>query len=82
MAQIKMLKDLAQAIKILCVMVAAIYVLLIVAAELTCSIVPSIGNQCHGPDGDVWMAPFFLAPIGIPALIGSVVIFIIMAVRR
>ena len=29
-----------------------------------------------------WMLPFFTAPIGIPALIGSIVIFVVRALRR
>lgn len=76
-----MLEQIAFSLKVLCLIVAAVFVLMIVSAQLTCSIIPSIGNQCHGPDGDVWMPPFFFAPIGIPALIGSIAIFVMAYTR-
>ncbi len=71
-----------QALKILCFVFAGFYVLLIVAAQMTCSVIPSVGKQCHGSDGDVWMAPFFLAPIGVPLLIASSLMLIVAAIRR
>jgi hypothetical protein len=77
-----MLRAIAQIIKILCLVVTAIFVLLIVAAQLECSQFKSIGHQCAGPDGDIWMMPFFFSLIGIPALIGSIAIFIRMLLRR
>jgi len=58
------------------------WLILIFLAEQTCSIFSSIGHQCHGPEGDVWMLPFFYAIIGLPALIASIVIIIFAAVRR
>jgi hypothetical protein len=82
MVQIYMLKATAQIIKILCVIVAAIFVFMIVAAQLECSQFKSIGHQCAGSDGDIWMMPFFFSLIGIPALIGSIAIFIRMLFRR
>jgi hypothetical protein len=76
-----MLEQIAFILKALCLMLAAVFVLLIVSAQLNCSQIASIGHQCYGPAGDVWMIPFFFAPIGIPALIGSIVISIV-SVRR
>jgi hypothetical protein len=76
-----MLEQIAFSLKVLCLIAAAVFVLTIVSAQLTCSPIASLGHQCHGADGDVWMLPFFFAPIGIPALIGSIAI-IVMAVRR
>jgi hypothetical protein len=68
-------------LKALCFIAAAVFVLTIAAAQLSCSQIPSIGNQCHGSDGVVWVLPFFIAPIGIPALVAAIVISI-TAVRR
>ena len=68
-------------LKALCFIAATVFVLTIVSAQLTCSQIPSIGHQCHGSDGVVWVLPFFFAPIGIPALIAAIAISI-MAVRR
>jgi hypothetical protein len=69
-------------LKALCYAVALGWLALIVAAQETCSILPSIGHQCHGPDGDVWMLPFFLGIIGLPALIASIIIVVVSAIRR
>jgi hypothetical protein len=71
----------ANVLNALCIALALGWLALIVAAQQTCSILPSIGHQCHGPEGDVWMLPFFLGIIGLPALIASIVI-IGAAVRR
>jgi hypothetical protein len=69
-------------LKALCFTLAFGWLALIVIAQDTCSILPSIGHQCHGPDGDIWMLPFFLGIIGLPALIASIIIIIVAAVRR
>lgn len=69
-------------LKALCFALALGWLALIVLAQQTCSIFPSIGHQCHGPDGDVWMLPFFLGIIGLPALMASIIIIIVAAVRR
>ena len=42
-------------------------------AQSQCSI---IGTQCHGPDGDVWVLPLFLTPIGLPAVVISVFLIV------
>jgi hypothetical protein len=68
-------------LKTLCFLAAGVFVLLITAAQQTCSLIPSIGHQCHGSDGDIWMLPFFFAPIGIPALIAAIAISIVAARR-
>jgi hypothetical protein len=72
----------ANVLNALCIALALGWLALIVAAQQTCSILPSIGHQCHGPEGDVWMLPFFLGIIGLPALIASIIIIIGAAVRR
>ncbi len=56
--------------------VAAVFVLTVVWAQLVCSLIPSIGRQCRGPELDAWMVPFFLAPFGVPALISSIAILV------
>lgn len=53
-----------------CLLAAAFYLLTVVWAQANCSLIPEFGRQCLGPEFDAWMVPFFLAPIGIPALIG------------
>jgi hypothetical protein len=45
-------------------------------AQFICSLIPSIGTQCRGPELDAWMVPFFLAPFGVPALISSIAILV------
>jgi hypothetical protein len=55
-----------------CLLAAAFYLLTVLWAQLNCSLIPVIGRQCGGPELDAWMIPFFLAPIGIPALIGTI----------
>ena len=69
-------------LKALCFMLAVGWLALIVIAQQTCSILPSIGHQCHGPEGDIWMLPFFYGIIGLPALIASIIIIILAVVRR
>jgi hypothetical protein len=56
-----------------CLLTAASYLLTIAWAQANCSLLPVLGRQCNGPDRDVWMIPLFLAPIGIPAVIGVAV---------
>jgi hypothetical protein len=57
---------------------ATAFLLVVLFAQFTCSAIPGVGTQCHDPRLDVWMLPFFLAPIGLPALVASVK----MLVRR
>ncbi|MEH2513432.1 hypothetical protein V1291_004786 [Nitrobacteraceae bacterium AZCC 1564] len=71
-----------EAFKILCFALGWTYALLIAGAQFSCSIIPSIGHQCNGPEADVWMVPFFLAPIGLPLLIASIVMSIMKVIRR
>jgi hypothetical protein len=56
-----------------CLLAAIFYLLTIVWAQANCSLIPVLGRQCYGHDLDAWMIPFFLTPVGIPALIGVVV---------
>jgi len=62
--------------------VAGLFILTIVWAQLVCSLIPSIGTQCRGPELDAWMVPFFLAPLGVPALISSLALLIGASRRR
>jgi hypothetical protein len=81
MDEVKMSEQAAFVLKALCFIAAAVFVLAVVSAQLSCSQIASIGHQCGGSDGIVWVLPFFFAPIGIPALVGSIVISIV-SVRR
>jgi hypothetical protein len=69
-------------LKVLCFILALGWLALIVVSQGTCSILPSVGHQCHGPEGDVWMLPFFYGIIGLPALIASIIIIVIALMRR
>jgi len=55
-----------------CLAAAVLYLLTIIWAQLNCSLIPAVGRHCGGPELDAWMVPFFLAPIGVPAIIGVV----------
>jgi hypothetical protein len=55
---------------------AALFVVSLIFAQQACSIFPSFGHQCNGPEGDAWMLPFILAPIGLPAMIAALVFMI------
>lgn len=59
----------------------AIYIQLLVWAQTECSIFPSFGHQCHGPEGDVWMLPFFFAVVGVPLVIGATIILLWQGLR-
>lgn len=61
---------------------AAIWLLLIAYAQLTCSLIPSIGTQCHDPRLDVWMLPLFTAPVGGFALLGVILAAVVAMFRR
>jgi len=76
-----MLRIITIALKLLCFAFALGWLALVFIAQRICSILPSTGHQCHGPEGDVWMLSFFYGIIGLPALIASVII-IVMALRR
>ncbi|CCE09129.1 hypothetical protein BRAS3843_3040014 [Bradyrhizobium sp. STM 3843] len=56
-----------------CLLTATFYVLTVLWAQLNCSLIPMLGSPCHGSERDAWMVPLFLAPIGVPALIGLAV---------
>jgi hypothetical protein len=77
-----MLRIIAIALKALCFALALGWLALIFVAQSTCSILPSIGHQCHGPEGDVWMLPFFYSIVGLPALVASIIIIVIALMRR
>ena len=68
---IQMSSVFSAALKGLTFLLAAVFLLLIAFAQFTCSLIPGVGTQCHDPRLDVWMLPFFFAPIGIPTVIAS-----------
>jgi hypothetical protein len=49
--------------------VGALWLLAVLAAQVTCSLVPFIPPQCQKSDLDVWGMPFLTAPIGFPCLL-------------
>lgn len=55
-----------------CLLAAGFYLLTVLWAQLNCSLIPALGRQCQSTELDGWMIPFFLAPIGVPALIGTI----------
>jgi hypothetical protein len=71
-----------QTLKALCFIVALAWLGVVFYAQQTCSILPFIGHQCHGPDIDVWILPIVYGLIGLPALVLSAVIIVIAAIER
>jgi hypothetical protein len=61
---------------------AGLWTFLVVYAQWHCSIIPSIGKQCHGEEGDVWMVPLFTSPIGGFAVLGLIAMAIAKFLRR
>jgi hypothetical protein len=61
--------------------VTAIWILLIAFAQMHCSMLPWLGTRCHDKRGDIWMLPFFSAPIGLPAFLISIVLLIVQLRR-
>jgi hypothetical protein len=60
------------ALKCLTLLSAAVFLFVVVFAQFTCPLIAGFGTQCHDPRLDIWMLPFFFAPIGIPAVVASV----------
>jgi len=77
-----MLRIVVIALKALCFFLALGWLALIFFAQKTCSILPSVGHQCHGPDLDVWMLPIVCAFLGLPALAASIVIIVTRRRRK
>ncbi len=69
-------KIISRFITVAVALIATLWLIAIGFAQATCSIFLWFGTQCHDPRLDVWMLPFAGAPIGIPALIGSVIAFL------
>jgi len=55
--------------------VGAMFLLLVADAQSACPL-----SRCGGESGDAWMLPFFAAPIGVPAIILTIVMVIVTAV--
>ena len=62
-------------VTILLAAVGAMFLLLIAYAQSACPL-----TRCSGERGDVWMLPFFAAPIGVPVIILAIILSIITAV--
>jgi hypothetical protein len=67
---------------LLMMIVGALWLLAVLAAQVTCSLVPFIPPQCQKSDLDVWGMPFLTAPIGFPCLLVSIVVFVIASARK
>jgi hypothetical protein len=67
-------KAISAIVQIIIVIVGGGWAFTLVPAQLTCSLIPSIGPHCTDGKGEIWMLPIFTAAIGIPALPASVVI--------
>jgi hypothetical protein len=63
--------------RVVVTLVAAPFVLGVLFAQATCSQFSWFGHQCVGSDGDVWMLPFLYSPIGIPATVIAIALFMI-----
>jgi hypothetical protein len=74
-------KAIAAIVRTIIVIIAVCWMFVLLQAQLTCSMIPSIGPHCTDGKGDIWMLPIFTAAFGIPALIGCLVI-LVMAIRR
>ena len=62
--------------------VAALWIVFVVYAQLTCSLIPSVGTHCHDPTLDVWMLPFLTAPFGGLAILGLILTALVRVFRR
>jgi hypothetical protein len=61
-------------VQVIIVIIGGGWFVTLLQAQLTCSLIQSIGPHCTNGKGEIWMLPMFTAVIGIPALIASVVI--------
>jgi hypothetical protein len=75
-----MLKAIVILVQAIIVIVGAIYAYFLVSAQLTCSMIPSVGTPCSGEKTVIWGVLLLSAPVGIPAMLLSIIIFV--AVRR
>ena len=55
-------------LKAISALAALCWLALATLAQLSCSLA-----HCHGPSGDGWMPVIFLAPLGLPALMYTIV---------
>lgn len=67
---------------VLMMIIGTLWVLAVLAAQATCSLVPFIPPQCQKSDLDVWGVPFLTAPLGFPCFAVSVVVFVIAVTRK
>jgi hypothetical protein len=78
-----MAKIIIWILKWICFLVAILWLGLIAFAQYNCSIIPSVGHECHGQgDGDIWLLPIFYGQIGLPAFIASILIIIVPKILR
>ena len=67
-------KAISAIVQIIIVIIGVGWFVTLLQAQLTCSLIPSIGPHCTDGKGEIWMLPTFTAAIGMPALIASLVI--------
>jgi hypothetical protein len=79
-----MAKIIIRILKGICFLFAVLWLGLVGVIQYTCSAFPSVvGHQCHGSAyADIWFLPIFFSPIGIPAVVASIIIIIVATVRR
>jgi hypothetical protein len=78
---VRVLKVLGYLVQGIVGIVAALWLSIVGLAQYHCSVIPWIGT-CKSFDEDAWLVPLFLAPIGVPALIASIVILAIRWIAR
>ena len=64
-------KAISAIVQIIIVIIGGGWFVTLLQAQLTCSLIQSIGPHCTNGKGEIWMLPMFTAAIGIPALIAS-----------
>jgi hypothetical protein len=79
-----MAKIIIRILKGICFLFAVLWLVLIGIIQSTCSAFPSVvGPRCHDTGyADIWFLPIFFSPIGIPAVVASIIIIIVAMVRR
>jgi len=71
-----MTKIIIRVLKGICFLLAALWLGTVVDVQLNCSIIPSVGHQCHGQDTMIWLFPLVFSAIGIPAVLASIIIVV------
>lgn len=78
---VKLLKVLGYLLQGIVGIVAVFWLSIVGLAQYHCSVIPWVGS-CGRVGGDAWLVPILLAPVGVPALIASIVILAIRWIAR